>query len=164
MQLSKFDLLSRACRIFLSLAYPEGEHTIPTNRGDFLRLDEIEDVESVLKPPVCQTLLADDRVRGYAFRLGSAHYPHLKLQFVNCDQTDTWVFAVDTHDGVRLSPEHPDAARYAQLQAQNRRLKESIEHALEADGLLTFNALLRRDLDSSKAECVTSQATDSPTF
>jgi hypothetical protein len=33
------------------------------------------------------------------------------------------------------------------LQAINRELKEKIEHAWEADGLLTFNALLRRELD-----------------
>jgi hypothetical protein len=54
---------------------------------------------------------------------------------------------VDTHDQLRLDPRHPDAAGWAQLQAINRELKEKIEHAWEADGLLTFNALLRRELE-----------------
>jgi hypothetical protein len=141
------NLLCRACRIFLALAYPEGEHTIPANRAAYLRLEDGEPIHAILRPPLCQTLEEEGRIRGYALRLGSAHYPHLKLQVINCDHSSTWVFAVDTHDSVRLRSCEPDADRLARLQAANRRLKEQIERAWEATGVLTFNALLRRDLD-----------------
>ena len=58
---------------------------------------------------------------------------------------------VDTHDAfsktaVYPPPDHPDAAAWAKLQTTNRQLKEAIERAFEAAGLLTFNALLRGDL------------------
>jgi hypothetical protein len=85
-------------------------------------------------------------IRGYAFRLGSTVFPHLKLQVVGQSDGEL-VFSVDTHDQVRVPLGHPDAAAWAQVQAANRKLKEEIEHAWEAAGLLTFNALLRRELE-----------------
>jgi hypothetical protein len=141
------DLLSRACRIFLALAYPEGEATISPSRAAFLRLESRADLETALGSPICQIIKADGRPRGYSVRLGSAAYPHLKLQVVNCGQSDICVFAVDTHDSFKLDSRHPDAERCAHIQAANQRLKEAIERAWESDGLLTFNGLLRRGLD-----------------
>ena len=84
-------------------------------------------------------------MRGYSFRLGCAHYPHLKLQAVTAED-GSLVFTVDTHDAVQLADEHPDLPRWRQLQTANRELKTRIERAWEADGLLTFNGLLRREL------------------
>lgn len=84
-------------------------------------------------------------MRGYSFRLGCTHYPHLKLQVVNTDD-GSLVFSVDTHDAVQLQPDHPDWPRWRQLQTANRELKTRIERAWDAEGLLTFNGLLRREL------------------
>ena len=139
-------LLREACRIFLSLAYPDGEHTIPGPRRVILQRGEDEPLETWLAPPLCQPFMGDD-VRGYAWRLGCRHFPHLKLRATNQDHGESWVFSVDTHDAVRVEPNHPDAEHWAQLQQANQRLKEQIEHTWEAAGLLTFGALLRRDLD-----------------
>jgi hypothetical protein len=147
MQFLTADLLSRACRIFLDWAYPGGVGTIPPRPSAFLDLDVCQPLESLFVPPIAKELMSDGRVRGYALRLGSAHYPHLKLQVVNCDHSGIWVFAVDTHDGLRLDRLHPDAAACERIQAKNRLLKDEIERAWEAAGLLTFNALLRRGLD-----------------
>ena len=47
---------------------------------------------------------------------------------------------------VHLDANHPDAACWKKLQTANRQLKEQIEHAWEAEGLLTFNGLLRQEL------------------
>jgi len=139
-------LLERACRIFLEQAYPLGPDTIPPPNNRFFALDVAQPVESVLVPPVCQPLLRrDGRLHGYALRLGSELYPHLKLQIVDHDE-DSCVFSVDTHDGFSLEPSHPDAACWTELRAANRRLKEEIERAWEEAGLLTFNELLRREL------------------
>lgn len=139
-------LLTQACRIFLNRAYPQGPETIPSSTKRFLTLHADEPLESVLIPPICQALpQREGGGSGYALRLGSARHPHLKLQIV--DQKDAGlIFSVDTHDGFSLDSSHPDAARWAELQAANRRLKEDIERAWEEAGLLTFNALLRREL------------------
>jgi hypothetical protein len=139
-------LLERACRIFLEQAYPLGPATIPPPKNSFFTLDVAQPVESVLVPPVCQPLLRrDGGLRGYALRLGSMLHPHFKLQIVDHDEGDC-VFGVDTHDGFSLDPSQPEADRWAELQAGNRRLKEEIERAWEEAGLLTFNGLLRREL------------------
>jgi hypothetical protein len=68
------------------------------------------------------------------------------LQVVGQGEQDL-VFSVDTHDQIRVDPKHPDALAWAELQNANRKLKEKIERAWEAAGLLTFNALLRRELE-----------------
>lgn len=139
--------LCQAFRTFLRLAYPDGEESIPAPRRQFLRFTPDHSPESWLAPPLCQVLPGiDGRGQGYSIRLGSARYPHLKLQITDCGEQDRWVFSVDTHDAMKLEPSHPDALGWAALQAANRQLKEAIERAWEAEGLLTFNALLRRGL------------------
>jgi len=139
-------LLERACRLFLERAYPQGTDTIPPPKNSFFALNVAQSVESVLLPPVCQPIVrSDGSLRGYTLRLGSAAHPHVKLQIMDHDDAGC-VFSVDTHDGFSLDPPHPDAARWSEFQAANRRLKEQIERAWEEAGLLTFNALLRREL------------------
>ncbi len=140
-------LLGRACRIFLSLAYPEGKATIPPSKAAYLDLAGHESLDRLLAPPLCQPITnSKGGVRGYALRLGSADFPHVKLQVTDCGPEGGLVFAVDTHDALSLDPDHPDAPRWAAIQAANRVLKEKIERAWEAEGLMTFNALLRRGL------------------
>jgi hypothetical protein len=58
------------------------------------------------------------------------------------------VFSVDTHDAICLDTRNPDASRWTEFQRSNCRLKEQIERAWEEAGLLTFNALLRRELEN----------------
>jgi hypothetical protein len=149
-------LLGRACRIFLTLAYPGGEDTIPEKRRRFLHVDPGQPLETYLPPAaadVCQCLTnPDGSFRGYAYRLGSATFPHLKLQVLDYNHGATCLFGVDTHDAFSRQaaappPDHPDAAGWTRLQVANRQLKEQIERAWEKDGLTTFNSVLRGDLD-----------------
>jgi hypothetical protein len=141
-------ILGRACRLFLTLAYPEGPATIPPLKKPYFNPPAEQPVQDLLKPPVCAELHnRDGGLRGFALRLGSATYPHIKLQVVHHKVLGPCVFSVDTHDELDLDPDHPDAAGWAQLQIANRQLKERIECAWEADGLLTFNASLRKELD-----------------
>lgn len=145
------DLLSRACRTYLARAYPDGR--LPPGKQAFLRMGPGEALEPWLTPPVCQAVPTPDGAgRGWAFRLGCAWYPHLKLQAVYCG-TGGWVFGVDTHDGIKLEPGHPDAERLAALQTANRRLKEEVERAWEAEGLVTFQTLLRAGLVGKGGPC-----------
>jgi hypothetical protein len=128
------------------LAYPEGGEAIPPAKRAYGQIAPDQYLGPLLGPPVCVPLPAEEGgIRGYAFRLGSSRFPHLKLQVVF--QEGACIFSVDTHDQLRLDLRHPDAAGWAQLQAINRELKEKIERAWETDGLLTFNALLRRELE-----------------
>jgi hypothetical protein len=138
--------LGKACRIFLNLAYPGGAQTIPAAKRAYLDLTPEAELPPLLGPPVGQVLKTPDgQVRGYALRLGSTHFPHLKLQVVRCGDGGPWVFAVDTHDTVALEPGHPDTERWREIQTANRHCKEAIERALEKEGLLTFHGLLRRE-------------------
>jgi hypothetical protein len=149
-------LLGQACRTFLRLAYPGGQNSIPAKKRVYYDLPLDRPVTDFLPPAaaedVCQVLPgAGEGIRGYAFRLGSAHFPHLKLkvQLIDYDQTTTWVFMVDTHDAMHLPPGHPDTQAWKGLQSTNRTLKEIIEQALEKEGLVTFNSLLRCDLNKN---------------
>jgi hypothetical protein len=139
-------LLGRACDIFLALAYPDG--SIPPTKQAFANIHADQPLDSLLQAPVCQVLTGEGGARKYAFRLGSSDFPHVKLQ-VSC--VHGCVFAVDTHDAIHIDPSHPDAERWGYVQAANRQLKEKIERAWEAAGLLTFNALLRRELENHHA-------------
>ena len=146
-------LLGQACRTFLRLAYPGGPQSIPEKKRIYYDLPLDRPVTDFLPPApaaegICQELCGEDGIRGYAFRLGSAHFDHLKLkvQLIDYNHASTWVFMVDTHDAMPLPAGHPDAPAWKNLQATNRTLKEIIEHTLEKEGLVTFNSLLRCDL------------------
>jgi hypothetical protein len=137
-------LLDRACRIFLELAYPEGIETISTPISAYLFLRPELPPQAFLTPPVCQRLSGRS---GYVLRLGSESHPHLKLTIVGHDDTEC-VFTVDTHDAIDLASRSEDAGRWARFRTANRQLKNRIERAWEDAGLLTFNALLRRELET----------------
>jgi hypothetical protein len=156
------DLLSQACRIFLTAAYPGGEGAVPAKKRGFLSLPAGQSLLDLLPDHAalnecCQVLRKNGDIRAVLVRLGASHYPHLKLkaQLVDHDQGDLWLFSVDTHDAFTQTcflppPGHPEAAAWAQLQAQNAVLKERIEAAWDKAGLMTFNSLLRRDLDQRR--------------
>src|SRR5947209_5625567 len=118
-------VLGTAFRIFLRLAYPDGDETIPPPRRVYLAFRPDQPLDDWLVPPICQpTLSSDGRLRGYAWRLGCRHFAHLKLRVTWQDQGACWVFSVDTHDTVRVARDQPDAVLWAQLQQANRRLQE----------------------------------------
>lgn len=143
-------LLGHACRVFLALAYPGGRETIPPAKKAFLHLEADQPLEPLLVPPLCEVLRTPvGNLRGYAFRLGSMTYPNVKLQVVGQDEGATCIFTVDTHDTLHLDLGHPDAAAWSKLRVANRQLKEQIERAWEAAGLLTFNGMLRRELEKT---------------
>ncbi len=147
------DLVSSACRIFLSLAYPS-EDLIPTPRRLYLSLPPgklLVDLhtETPFPPSTFQVISGkEEMIDGFAIRLGSYDFPHLKLKILRRQEAENevWVFSVDTHDHFRPPPDHPDSEAWKQLQIANSQLKEKIERAWEAEGFLTFNAILRENL------------------
>jgi hypothetical protein len=154
------DQIGRACALFLDLAYPGGEGTIPPQRRVFRTLPAGQTLADFLckstgAQSLCQALTnRQGQPVGVAIRLGSSVFPHLKLkiQHVEDDSAACWVFTVDTHDAFcptssQAPPDHPEAEAWARLQRANQQLKEKVERAFEEAGLLTFNGLLRRELD-----------------
>src|SRR5262249_10602148 len=98
-------LLSLACRTFLTLAYPGGEKTIPDRKRPYLHIAPDADLAAFLPPAAAahgigQVIRGEDGAfRGYAFRLGSACFAHLKMQVTSYNH-DCCIFAVDTHDSL----------------------------------------------------------------
>lgn len=151
-------LFARACRIFLDAAYPDSA-SIPEHKRAYGQMPADAVLADYLCPAataqgICQKL-GDDN---YTFRLGCARYANLKMhvQCVAEGHRSHCVFAVDTHDAfsserAQPPPGHPDAAAWMELQAANRALKEKIESAWEAAGILTHNGLLRAELNAMVA-------------
>jgi hypothetical protein len=150
------QLLSQACRTFLSLAYPEGPDTIPEPRRIYWDMAPEQPLSNFMLPTpqcvgICKNILSPSgEVLSMEFRLGSVHFKHLKMriQEIANNGQPTLVFMVDTHDAFssqnRTPPaDHPDAPAWRVLQDANRQLKERIEAAWESQGLATSNSLLR---------------------
>jgi hypothetical protein len=149
--------LALSCRLFMELAYPGGADTISADKRPYHDIPTVGDIDDYLPPAklalcICQDLSqAKGGVRGYEFRLGSAHHPHLKLriQVVDFHEREVWVHSVDTHDRFlratqHLSPE--EAMAWRTLTEQNRSLKHRIEESLAQAGYLTPKSLLQLDL------------------
>jgi len=155
------DEVNTVCRVFLELAYPAGEASIPKNRQIYSHLPPGKDfheyqAETQLSPSCCLVLQKDGIIQGYSLRLGCSHFPHLKLkiQRVTAKNQPIWIYSVDTHDAfsadsLRPPPGHPDFEAWTQMQVQNAELKDKIEQAWLDLGFLTFNGLLRQELKSS---------------
>jgi hypothetical protein len=147
--------------MFMELAYPGGPATIPPKKRAYFTIDPDRPLTDYLPPAPDAAGIAQDMAArkagpcGYEFRLGSAHFPHMKLrvQAMENHNEPIWVWTVDTHDAfsrtsVQPPPDHPDAAAWLALQDANRRLKDRIEEELEQAGFPTFKSLLRGDLGS----------------
>jgi hypothetical protein len=163
MQRLTTDLVCQACRIFLEAAYPGGESAVPPRKRLLLEMPSAQVMLSYLESTAglqdcCQVSRSKTgEPRGLLIRLGCGHYPHLKLkaQLVDHEGGTEWLFSVDTHDGFSAAhflppPDHPEAAAWTKMQQANAALKQRIEAAWEQAGLTTFNALLRRDLQSDR--------------
>lgn len=151
------DNLGHACRVFMDLAYPAGPGAVPAKKRPYYDLGPDAPLADYLPPApgaagVCEAQAArNGNAPGYAFRLGCTHFPHLKLrvQPVQHRGAPVWVWSVDTHDALpraALTLSAAETALWQELQANNARLKQQIEAALEQAGFVTGNRLLQLDL------------------
>ena len=147
----RLDLLRQAAGLYLNLAYPAGAIPEAVRR----RLDWRGDCPAgdlLARPPFERAGKAPGRQTPiYALRLGNYRYPHMKLQIQPWPNEAGFMLSVNTHDqvaGVNLGEGDADAFR--DLQAENQRLKETIEQAWEEAGLPTFLRYLRDYIESRK--------------
>ena len=149
--------LAQACRIFLNLAYRADSEPIPPAKQAYRTIPADALVESYLPPApiavgICQDMSKlKSAIPGYDFRLGSSHFPHLKLRIQKMDfhQREVWVYSVETHDHFHQAIPHQNAGeaeRWRNIVERNRALKKEIEDAFSKADLLTPRMLLRLDL------------------
>lgn len=83
-------------------------------------------------------------MRRWTLRLGNKRYPFMKLVFQELLVKGRFFFAVDTHDEVELKDCFPDYDQWLELKRWNQQLKESIERAWRAAGVITFIEIVAR--------------------
>lgn len=144
------DYLRQAVAIYLAHAYPGGDPPESVRRR--LHWPDVPDATALLSHPPFERA---NRPGGeappvYALRLGNARYPHMKLQVQPWPNPSGLLLSVNTHDqalALNLNPSDADAFRT--LQAENQRLKESIEQAWDQAGLPTFLRYLRDYIEAN---------------
>ena len=145
----RLDLLRRAVDIYLALAYPTKPPSDAVRRR--LEWDTALDAATLLsKPPFERATKPGGGVGPpiFALRLGNERYPHMKLQIQPWTNAAKFLLSVNTHDQIlTIDPDADDADAFRSLQAENQRLKESIENAWDQNGLPTFLRYLREYLD-----------------
>jgi hypothetical protein len=135
----RLDLLRRATEIYLELAYPSG--VIPEAVQRRLLWRDGCDAEELLQaPPFERVGKAPGRPTAiYALRLGNYRYPHMKLQIQPWPNDAGFMLSVNTHDQVAgFELGSVDVEAFRELQVENQRIKEAIEHAWDDRGLPTF--------------------------
>lgn len=135
----RLDLLQRAVEVYLRIAYPSG--VIPEAVQRRLIWREGCEPDLLLQaPPFERVAKAPGRLTPiYALRLGNQRYPHMKLQIQPWPNEAGFMLSVNTHDQVSgFELGGIDAAAFRELQLENQRLKEAIEHAWDENGLPTF--------------------------
>jgi hypothetical protein len=139
----RLDGLRRAIDLYLGIAYPTSSIPEPVRKR--LDWDESRSPEDLLtKSPFEKVGKGPSGCPIVALRLGNFRYPHMKLQIQPWDSPQGFLLSVNTHDQVlALNPDAPDAEAYRSLQAENQRVKESIELAWDDAGLPTFHRYLR---------------------
>jgi hypothetical protein len=144
----RIDVLREAVSLYLERAYPDGQVPDAVKR----RLDWPSDVEAdalLSNPPFERA--GKNKTTGtpiHALRLGNARYPHMKLQVQPWPNSAGFMLSVNTHDQVvALDPSSSDYPAFRELQAENQRLKETIEQAWDDAGLPTFLRYLREYID-----------------
>jgi|SRR5579883_856716 len=149
----RLDRLRQAVEIYLDLAYPD--RVIPEVVRRRLNWPEGNPADQLLSGPPFERAgkAPGRRTPIYALRLGNHHYPHMKLQIQPWSNDAGFMLSVNTHDQVAgVALDGPDAEAFRQLQAENQRLKETIEQAWDQAGLPTFLRYLRDYIDSRRVD------------
>lgn len=143
----RIEELRQAIAYFLSIAWaPIGgrEYTpphVPIDEWANLRqaLSHFENIRESKDAPL-----------RYALRLGSRHYPYMKLVVEESRDADMLYLAVDTHDQVVFSPLAEGHTEWQALKDANLQMKQSIEEAWAKAGLPTLKAVARRQARSQR--------------
>ena len=91
------DMLRRATRIYLEVAYPKGQ--VPPHVMAMVDFPPGAGVNDILNDGRFEHTFDDDGIiTKYQLRLGNHLYPHMKMGLERCTGGDEYVFVADTHD------------------------------------------------------------------
>ena len=133
-------LLRRTLQIYLDQAYG------PVSSGGAKTARAVEQqVRDGLLAPELLKLFHDDTRRErnsitqrFTLRLGNRNYPFMKLVLQEHLVADEFVFAVDTHDDIKIKPNFPEYEAWMAVCRFNCDLKARIETDWAAAGIPTF--------------------------
>jgi len=149
----RVDVLRQAIKVYLGIVYPSGRTPEAVRRR--LEWPADADAATLLTQPPFERAGKDGSTGAaiFALRLGNTRYPHMKLQIQPWPNAAGFLLSVNTHDQVlSIDPNSADAPAFRELQAENQRLKESIEQAWDQAGLPTFLRYLREYIESRGAQ------------
>jgi len=139
--------LRRVVATYLRLAYPTG---VPASLA--ARLAALDGLADEAGAP--EVLFETSQCMGhsvYALRMGQPRYPHMKIMVEPSPAGSGFLYRADAHDSMLHAPPGSlDAGPLAELRAGNKLLTEAIEAAWTAEGLPTFRAYLRAELERRK--------------
>jgi hypothetical protein len=147
----RLDTLRQAVDVYMRLAYAREEDAPEAVLRRLVWPADTDAATLLTHPPFERANRPAPGVAPvYALRLGNARYPHMKLQIQPWPNADGFLLSVNTHDQVLSLPRSPDEAEaFRALQAENQRLKESIEQAWDEGGLPTFLRYLRDYIEAN---------------
>jgi hypothetical protein len=133
-------MLRRAIKLFVQYAYCDG--VLPDALQQRLTaLETDRPLPELLDNPPFEHYLSESpfRCTVYAIKLGSTHYPHLKMEIRPFPNDLGFFFWVDTHDQFGAFDEKMRGyADWCKLGQRNRELKQTIESAWAEHHLPTF--------------------------
>lgn len=145
------QLLLRAIRAYIELAYPSGQ--VPANRRHFAEIPDDAPLKDVLAMKGIEILPPQTPAGpcGYALRVGCEWYAHTKILLRAAGGEGPLTFSVDTHDQliVPAGPAEEEAVR--RLKERNTSLARAVEERWTKMGIPTQVAELRRFLDHARA-------------
>ncbi|MCX7935888.1 MAG: response regulator, partial [Planctomycetota bacterium] len=127
------SMINTAIAIYLQHAYEDEV----LRRNHELRFDERWPIERAL----AEFEKEDKPLASYVLRLGSQHYPHMKMALWEAYFHGEYVFAVDRHDGFDFHASAEDLKAWFAIKAKNYLLKKKIEDAWYEAGLPTLRRL-----------------------
>jgi len=144
------ELLTRAVGIYLEQAYPGGN--VPGNRSHFVGWSESSPLDELLKTKGIERPAENgpSQTIRCALRVGNQWYPHMKILVCSVGTEDDIIFAVDTHDQLKLPPGSPEEAMFRELQARNQQLARHVENLWEQSGVPTQAGVLRQYLANAR--------------
>lgn len=147
-----WEMLRSAIGEFLRLAYPIDP--VPETIQKRITFNESLPLADHLNAPPFEKYHANAPFPCcvYALRLGSAVYPHLKMEIRPFTNQLGFVFWVNTHDQFISRQEAcHDMDLWRQVMEKNRDLKQAVERAWAAQGLPTFATALQEESDATES-------------
>jgi CheY-like chemotaxis protein len=139
------SLVRLATEIFLQEAYPGGSRW----RAPKVDLTGGETARDLVVRFGDESAAPEGKgLHRFVLRLGNSLYPHMKLVLEESLLRDHYVFGVDSHDDLRVSPDAPDYARWNAVREHNRTLRSRIERIWRENRIPTLadlKPLLGRD-------------------